>query len=97
MAACLICNNVAKIEGPDSYQQIIPAELQASVVAGKCPFCPLLWDANRAIELNLNDRVVTIDLANRLGASASDGTLFVKVVCESGRREIFELYTTQGT
>jgi hypothetical protein len=97
MEICPVCNNLAKIEGPQSYGPIDPGALKERAISGKCPSCPLLFKAIQAVESYVNESVALIDLANRLGVSASDGTLFIKVRYESGRREVFELYSVKGT
>jgi hypothetical protein len=87
---CPVCNNLIKIEGPQSYGSIEPGPLKERALSGKCPTCPLLFEAVEAIQSN------AIDLANRLGVNASDGTLFLKVKFESGGKEVFELYSVKG-
>jgi hypothetical protein len=93
---CPVCNNLTKIEGPQSYGSIEPGPLKEKALSGQCPTCPLLFEAVQAIESNANKTVVSIDLANRLGINASDGTLFLKVRFESGVKEVFELYSVKG-
>jgi hypothetical protein len=94
--ACPVCNNLAKIEGPQSYGPIEPTALKERALSGKCIFCPLLFKAVQAIEDVAKETAVAIDLANRLGVSASDGTLFLKVRYGGGEREVFELYSCEG-